>query len=81
MLLLPLAPKLARPGPLELMDCLLSPSEEPGREGIIALMLDGDASLNFAQCVVWEQRRYDALSRDISLASKLLCQGMHEALA
>lgn len=52
MLLLPLAPKLARPGPLELMDCLLSPSEEPGREGIMALMLDGDASLNSEQGVV-----------------------------
>jgi hypothetical protein len=43
---LPLAPKLARPALLELMDCLLSPSEEPGREGIIALMLNGDASWN-----------------------------------
>ncbi len=53
-LLLPLAPRLARPGPLELMDSLLSPSEEPGREGIIALMLDVDASLKSAQGLVFE---------------------------
>jgi hypothetical protein len=52
-LLLPLAPKLARPAPLELMDCLLSPSEEPGREGIIALILNGDASWTSNQYVVF----------------------------
>jgi len=51
-LLLPLAPKLARPAPLELIDCLRSPSEEPGREGIIALMLNGDASWNSGQWIV-----------------------------
>lgn len=52
MLLLPLAPKLVRPAPLELMDCLLSPSEDPGREGIIALMVNGDASWNSKQWIV-----------------------------
>lgn len=43
MLLLPLAPILVRPALLELVDCLLSPSEEPGREGIIASALNFDA--------------------------------------
>ena len=48
-LLLPLAPKLARPAPLELTDCLLSPNEELGREGIMALMLNGDASWKYEE--------------------------------
>lgn len=43
MLLLPLGPILVRPALLELIDCLLSPSEEPGREGIIASVLEADA--------------------------------------
>jgi len=45
-LLLPLVPKLVRPALLELMDCLLSPSEEPGREGIIASVLLIDTHQN-----------------------------------
>jgi hypothetical protein len=66
-LLLPPAPKLGRPPPLELIDCLLSPSEELGREGIMALMLNCDASWKY-EMLFWVRRRIDAMSRDTTLA-------------